>query len=287
MRGTIRRMPQKPQLEQLKRVAAYARVSTGKDAMLHSLSSQVSYYSKLIQEHGGWLFIGVYTDEAMTGTKDSRDGFQRLLADCHAGKVNMILTKSISRFARNTVTLLETVRELKSLGVDIVFEEQNIHTLSAEGELMLTILASYAQEESLSASENQKWRVRKGFENGELLNLRFLFGYCIVKGNIKVDESTATIVREIFNRVIAGDTFGSICRDLNTRGIPGALGGKWCDQRIRDIVGNEKYTGNAMLQKHYRNNHLEKKKCLNVGELPKFYAEATHPAMAVIRLNQL
>ena len=279
MSVTIRRMPQKPLLEQPKKVAAYARVSSGKDAMLHSLSSQVSYYIKLIQEHEGWLFIGVYTDEAMTGTKNNRDGFQSLLADCHAGKVNMILTKSISRFARNTVTLLETVRELKSLGVDIVFEEQNIHTLSAEGELMLTILASYAQEESLSASENQKWRVRKGFENGELLNWRFLFGYCIVKGNIKVDESTAPIVREIFKRVISGDTFGNICKDLNARGIPGALGGKWCDQRIRDIVGNEKYTGNAMLQKHYRNNHLEKKKCLNVGELPKFYAEATHPAI--------
>ena len=138
MTRTIRRMPQKPYLEQPKKVAAYARVSSGKDAMLHSLSSQVSYYSKLIQQHDGWLFIGVYTDEAVTGTKDSRDGFQRLLVDCRAGKVNMILTKSISRFARNTVTLLETVRELKSLGVDIVFEEQNIHTLSAEGVLWVT-----------------------------------------------------------------------------------------------------------------------------------------------------
>lgn len=279
MSGTIRRMPQKPLLEQPKKVAAYARVSSGKDAMLHSLSSQVSYYSKLIQEHEGWLFIGVYTDEAMTGTKDDRDGFQKLLADCRVGKINMILTKSISRFARNTVTLLETVHELKSMGVDIVFEEQGIHTLSTEGELMLTILASYAQEESLSASENQKWRIRKGFENGELLNWRFLFGYRIVKDNIEVDESTAPIVREIFLRVIAGDTFGNISKDLNARGIPGALGGKWCDQRIRDIAGNEKYTGNAMLQKHYRNNHLEKKKCLNAGELPKFYAEATHPSI--------
>jgi DNA invertase Pin-like site-specific DNA recombinase len=272
-------MPQKPKLEQPKKVAAYARVSSGKDAMLHSLSSQVSYYSKLIQDHEGWLYVGVYTDEAVTGTKDGRAGFQTLLTDCRVGKINMILTKSISRFARNTVTLLETVRELKSLGVDIVFEEQNIHTLSAEGELMLTILASYAQEESLSASENQKWRIRKGFENGELLNWRFLFGYRIAKDNIEVDESTAPIVCEIFRRVIDGDTFGNISKDLNTRGIPGALGGKWCDQRIRDIVGNEKYTGNAMLQKHFRNNHLEKKKCLNVGELPMFYAEATHPAI--------
>ncbi|MDD4475227.1 MAG: recombinase family protein [Eubacteriales bacterium] len=279
MPKVVRKMPQKPRLEQPKKVAAYARVSTGKDAMLHSLSSQVSYYSSLIQNHAGWLYVGVYSDEALTGTKDSRGGFQNLLADCRAGKVNLILTKSISRFARNTVTLLQTVRELKSLGVDIFFEEQNIHTISAEGELMLTILASYAQEESLSASENQKWRVRKGFEKGELVNLRFLFGYCISKDKIQIGPETAPIVREIFNRVIAGESLGSISRDLNTRGYSGALGGKWCVQRIREIVENEKYTGNAMLQKHYRNNHLEKKKCRNTGELPKYYAEDTHPAI--------
>lgn len=279
MPKSVRKLPQKPKLEQPKRVAAYARVSSGKDAMLHSLSSQVSYYSNLIQRHSGWLYVGVYSDEALTGTKENRDGFQRLLTDCRAGKVNMILTKSISRFARNTVTLLETVRELKAMEVDIFFEEQSIHTISAEGELMLTILASYAQEESLSASENQKWRVRKGFENGELLNWRFMFGYRISKNGIEIDPDTASIVREIFDRVVAGETFGTISRDLNKRGISGVLGGKWCVQRIRDIVGNEKYTGCAMLQKHYRNNHLEKKKCVNTGELPMFYAEETHPAI--------
>ena len=279
MPGTIRKMPQRPRLEQPKKVAAYARVSTGKDAMLHSLSSQVSYYSKLIQGHEGWLYAGVYSDEAVTGTKDGRDGFQRLLADCRTGKVNMILTKSISRFARNTVTLLETVRELKSLGVDVFFEEQNLQTMSAAGELMLTILASYAQEESLSASENQKWRVKKGFENGELLNWRFLFGYRIAKNSIEIDTETEPIVREIFDRVIAGETLGTISRDLNKRNIPGTLGGKWFVQRIRDIVSNEKYTGNALLQKRYRNNHLEKKICVNTGELPMFFAEETHPAI--------
>ena len=146
------------------RVAAYARVSSGKDAMLHSLSAQVSYYSTLIQANSEWTYCGVYADEAKTGTKDSRENFQRMLTDCRNGKIDLVITKSISRFARNTVTLLETVRELKSLGVDVYFEEQNIHTLSADGEMMLTILASYAQEESLSASENQKWRIRKNFE---------------------------------------------------------------------------------------------------------------------------
>ena len=128
-----------------KRVAAYARVSSGKEAMLYSLSAQVSYYAKLIQSNGGWEYVGVYADEAKTGTKDERENFQRLIADCKAGKVDMVITKSVSRFARNTVTLLETVRELKTIGVDVYFEEQNIHSASTDGELMLTILASFAQ----------------------------------------------------------------------------------------------------------------------------------------------
>ena len=279
MQKIIKKVAHPPKLERKKRVAAYARVSSGKDAMLHSLSSQVAYYSTLIQKHGDWEYAGVYADEAMTGTKECRDEFQRLLADCRAGRIEMILTKSISRFARNTVTLLEAVRELKSLGVDIFFEEQNIHTMSAEGELMLTILASYAQEESLSASENQKWRIRTGFENGELLNWRFLFGYRISKDGITVEEDTATIVREVFDRVIAGESFSAISKDLNARGFTCALGGKWCAQRIRETVSNEKYTGNAMLQKRYRNNHLEKKLLRNTGELPMYYAEGTHPAI--------
>ncbi|EYE89105.1 resolvase, partial [Fervidicella metallireducens AeB] len=159
-----------------KRVAAYARVSSGKDAMLHSLSAQISYYSSFIQKHIEWEFAGVYADEAITGTKDERPEFQRMLDDCRMGKIDMIITKSISRFARNTVTLLETVRELKDLNVDVYFEKENIHSLSGDGELMLTILASFAQEESRSVSENIKWRIRKGFKEGELVNLRFMYG---------------------------------------------------------------------------------------------------------------
>ena len=166
-----------PKLAQEFRVAAYARVSTENDSMRHSLSAQVSYYSNLIQNHPGWQYAGVYADNAYTGTKDCRAEFQRLLSDCRSGKINMVITKSISRFARNTVILLETVRELKSLGIDIYFEEQNIHSISNDGELMLTIIASYAQEESKSASDNQKWRIRKGFAEGELMCLRTILGY--------------------------------------------------------------------------------------------------------------
>ena len=170
MPKTITIVQKPPKLEQKKRVAAYARVSSGKDAMLHSLSAQVSYYSNMIQNHEDWLYVGVYADESKTGTRESRADFQRLIADCNAGKIDMVITKSISRFARNTVTLLQTVREFKKLGVDIFFEEQNIHTMSGDGELMMTILASYAQEESCSSSENQKWRIKRNFEKGQPWN---------------------------------------------------------------------------------------------------------------------
>ena len=261
------------------RVAAYARVSSGKDAMLHSLSAQVSYYSDMIQRHPGWLYCGVYADEALTGTKDSRESFQRLLSACRNGEVDMVITKSISRFARNTVTLLQSIRELKELGVDVFFEEQNIHTMSADGELMLTILASYAQEESRSASENQKWRVRKGFERGELINWRFMLGYDISKDGVTVNQEEAEIVRDIYRRFLAGESLSAIARYLNGAGIKGALGGHWKTEQIRQLLSNEKYTGNALLQKSFRNNHIEKQQRPNRGELPMYYAEGTHPAI--------
>lgn len=170
----------------------------------------------------------------------------------------------------------QTVREVKSLGIDVYFEEQHIHTISADGELMMTILASYAQEESLSASENQKWRVRKAFENGELINLRFLFGYSITADGVQINEKEAVIVREIFSRFNGGESMSSISRDLNAMGYRGALGGKWCAERMRNTLSNEKYLGNALLQKRYRNNHIEKKLVANKGELPMYYAEGTH-----------
>lgn len=262
-----------------KRVAAYARVSTDKHAMLHSLSAQVTYYSNLIQSRNDWEYKGVYTDEALTGTKDNRHAFQRMIDDCRNGHIDMIITKAVSRFARNTVTLLETVRELKSLGVDVYFEEERLHSLSGEGELMLTILASYAQEESLSASENQKWRIRKAFENGELINLRFLYGYIIRNGLIEINPHQAETVRYIFDAFLSGASMTGLAREMTERGETGELGGKWCEVRIRDILTNEKYTGNALLQKKYRNNHLEKKLLRNKGELPRFYAEGTHDAI--------
>ena len=267
-----------PRTIDVKRVAAYARVSSGKDAMLHSLSAQVSYYSRLIQNHPGWLYCGVYADEALTGTKDNRANFQRLLAACRNGEVDMVITKSISRFARNTVTLLESVRELKSQGIDVFFEEQNIHTMSADGELMLTILASYAQEESRSASENQKWRVRKNFEQGRPWNGAML-GYRQQNGKYVVVPHEAEIVRRIYAEYLAGKGCETIADELNADGILTRKGFSWHKTPVSKILRNANYTGSLLLQRYYSENHITKRKCVNDGELPKYIAEDTHDAI--------
>ena len=269
------KVPSQPKAE---RVAAYARVSSGKDAMLHSLSAQVSYYSSLIQNHPGWLYCGVYADEALTGTKENRENFQRLLAECRAGNIDLIITKSISRFARNTVVLLQTVRDLKSLGVDVYFEEQNIHSMNADGELMLTILASYAQEESLSASENQKWRVRRNFEEGKPWSGSVL-GYKYVDGVYIVKPEEAEIVRSIFADYLSGMGVEAIMKKLNAQGKTSRNGHAWCRSSVRKVLGNYSYTGNLLLQTTFRENHITKKTLPNRGELPMYHAENTHEAI--------
>lgn len=280
MAKTIRKLQHPVALQpKKKRVAAYARVSSGKDAMLHSLSAQVSYYSKFIQNQRDWEFVGVYADEALTGTKDARPEFQRLLADCRSGLIDAVITKSISRFARNTLTLLQTTRELKSLGIDVFFEEQNIHTNSGQGEMILTLLASVAQEESRTTSENCKWRIRSQFKDGELANLRFMYGYTITKGMVIINEEESAIVRKIFADYLDGKGCKQISQELRQKGIPGFWGGSWTPTRVLGILKNEKYAGNALLQKRYVADHLTKREVRNKGELSKFYAEATHPAI--------
>lgn len=264
-----------PKQPKATRVAAYARVSSGKDAMLHSLSAQISHYSETIQSHPGWLYAGVYSDEAKTGTKENRPGFQNLVRDCRAGKIDLVLVKSISRLARNTVTLLETVRELRSLGVDVYFEEQNIHTLSYEGELMLTILASYAQEEALSVSENQKWRVRKNFEDGRPWNCTML-GYRIEDGTFVIEPDEAAIVRRIFSMYLDGMGIQSIVNTLNAEGIRTRYGREFNHSGMQKILRNYAYTGNLLLQKTYREDCLTKKDYVNRGQRPQYHAAGTH-----------
>ena len=268
-----------PVIPKRKRVAAYARVSSAKDAMHHSLSAQVSYYSNLIQSRGEWKYAGVYADEAKTGTKDSRENFIQMLADCKNGKVDMIITKSISRFARNTITLLSVVRELKTIGVDVFFEEQNIHTLSADGELMLTILASYAQEESLSASENQKWRVRKNFQEGKPWNGTIL-GYRYSGGQLVIKPDEAETVRKIFRLYLSGWGYEKIAKKLMTDGDVTRFGHQnWEYCEVKRILKNYTYTGNLILQTTYRDNHINKKTLPNTGELPKYQVKNAHESI--------
>lgn len=283
MEKTIQKIQALPKIRGDKRVAAYARVSTEKDAMLHSLSAQVSYYSDLIQSHRGWKYVGVYADEGLTGTKADRDNFVRLVEDCKAGKIDIVITKSISRFARNTLTLLETVRELKLFGVDIYFEEQKIHSMSGDGELMLTILASYAQEESRSASENQKWRVQKNFKEGLPWNGACL-GYHLKNGVYEITEGEDEIVKRIFNDYLSGMGFHAIAKALNEEHILTRRGYKWTNDSVSLILNNYSYTGNLLLQSTYKDNYINKRKMKNNGELPMYHATDTHPAIIPIEV---
>jgi DNA invertase Pin-like site-specific DNA recombinase len=230
-------------------VAAYARVSGGKDEMLRSLAAQVSAYSELIQSRPDWDYAGVYADADETGTRDDRPEFQRLIADCRAGLIDAVITKAVSRFARNTVTLLETVRDLKERGIDVYFEEQNIHTDSADGELMLTILASYAQEESRSVSENCKWRIRHDFKEGKPSNNIRVYGYEYKAGKLTVIPEEAEVVRMIFVDYLSGLGRNAIMKKLTRLGIPTKCGGNWDESTVAGILTNEKVVGDMCLQK--------------------------------------
>ena len=274
----ITKLPTLPVLPKKRKVAAYARVSSGKDSMLNSLSQQVSYFSSKIQANKDWLYVGVYADEAYTGTKDDRSEFQRMLKDCKEGKIDLILTKSISRFARNTVTLLQAVRDLASIGVEIYFEEQNIYTLSSEGEFLITILASYAQEEARSVSENQLWRVKRNFENGIPWGA-WLYGYNVIKNEFYVNEEEAKVVKLIYQWFLEGMGKGGIATELNNRGIPAYFGGPWSTTSVMQILKNYDYTGNLLLQKTYRKDFMSKKDYINRGEKPKYHVEEHHEAI--------
>ena len=279
MEKTIRRIDKSMNIIPKKiRVAAYARVSSGKDAMLHSLSEQVSYYSGLIQHNPGWEYAGVYADEAITGTKENRAEFQRMLAACREGKIDLILTKSISRFARNTIYLLETVRELKALGVDIHFERERIHTMSRDGELMLSILTSFAQEESRSVSDNCKWRIRNGFKQG-VSTCHQMFGYRWVKGHHEIVPEEAAIVRMIFNDYLNGMGRGRILKIVLALDTHPRLGGKWTELYITRILTNEKYCGDLMLQKTFVVDPITKRRAVNHGELKRYYVRDAHEAI--------
>lgn len=279
MRKITKVEPAAPALPQRKRVAAYARVSMESERLLHSLSAQVSYYNELIQKNPAWEFAGVYADSGVSGTGTARRAeFLRLLSDCENGLIDIVLVKSISRFARNTVDLLETVRHLKSIGVEVRFEKENISALSGDRELMLSILASFAQEESRSLSENIKWAIRKGYENGAVRNC-MCYGYRVKDGELVIEPTEAAVVRNIFAWYLAGDSCYQICKKLNAAGAVSYYGKKFSGGVVNGIIRQEKYTGNMLAQKYYVENHITHRERKNAGELPMYYAEDTHPAI--------
>lgn len=282
-----RLIPALPKLEEKMKVCAYARVSTGKDSMLHSLAAQVNYYSSMIQSRNDWSYVGVYSDEAMTGTKSERPGFQRMMADALDGKINMIITKSISRFARNTVTLLESLRTLKEKNVDIFFEEQNIHSISAKGELMITLFASLAQEESRSVSENMKWRIKKEFEEGNLWGGADCYGYKVENKKFIINPEEAELVKRIFEMYVAGLGTQAIANKLNEEGIKPKFANLWNKSTINLILTNYNYTGDLILQKTFRENHLTKLTKINRGEFDKYLVSNHHEPIISKELFEL
>lgn len=263
--------------KQQKRVAAYARVSIDSERMLHSLSAQISYYSGYIQKHPQWIYAGVYADEGISGTRiEKRDEFNRMMKDCDEGMIDIILVKSISRFARNTVDLLKTVRHLKDLGIEVRFEKEQINSLSNDGELMLSILASFAQEESRSISENVQWAARKRFERGIPNGRVRVYGYRWEEDTLVIVPEECEIVKRIFREYLNGKSVRAIARELDKDGITTRAGCKWSDFSVRTILTNITYTGNMLLQKTFICDTINKKRKRNNGELPRYFVENTH-----------
>lgn len=267
-------------------VAAYARVSTEKEEQEDSFERQVEHYTTLIKAKSEWQFGGIYADPGITGTRaEKRPNFMKMIDDCRVGKIQKILVKSISRFARNTVDALSYIRELRDLGIGIYFESENIDTLTPGGEVLITILAAMAEQESRTMSTNIKWSYQKKFQQGEvILNTGLMLGYTKVgTGNDAeyiINEEEAEIVRRIYREYLAGVTVTRIAKALEDDGIPTKLGKKhWSVSVIQSILSNEKYTGNAVLGKTFKPDVLSKHRQRNNGQAPKYYAENTHPAI--------
>jgi site-specific DNA recombinase len=281
---TISRFTSAPIHEKRQRkVAAYARVSTDHAEQLTSYEAQVDYYTKFITDRTDWDLAGIYTDEGISATSTAkRDGFKKMVAAAIAGEIDLIVTKSVSRFARNTVDSLQTIRKLKEHGCEVFFEKENIWTFDSKGELLISIMSSLAQEESRSISENVTWGQRKRFSDGKVSvpYSRFL-GYDKGEdGTLKLNHAEAVVVRRIYAMFLEGSTPHTIAKTLTTEGIP-TPGGKqvWSQTTIKGMLTNEKYKGDALLQKSYTADFLTKKQVVNKGEIPQYYVEGAHEAI--------
>lgn len=266
------------------RTCGYARVSTDKDEQFTSYEAQVDYYTKYILAKPEWEFVKVYTDEGITGTNTKkRDGFNQMIEDAIDGKIDLIITKSVSRFARNTVDSLVTIRKLKEKGVEVYFEKENIWTLDSKGELLLTIMSSLAQEESRSISENVTWGKRKSASDGKIsLAYSNFLGYDKgPKGTLVVNDEQALLVKRIYREFMEGKTPFTIAHTLTAEGVttPSGKSTKWRVSTINSILSNEKYKGSALLQKTFTTDYLTKKMKVNEGEVPQYYVEESHEAI--------
>ena len=269
--------------ERLLRVAGYARVSTGDPEQLTSYEAQLDYYTKYIKQHREWEFVEVYADPGLSGTSlKKRGNFNRMIADALAGKIDMIIIKSISRYARNTVDAVDTIRKLKARGVDIFFETENIHTMDCNSEFIVSIMASVAQKESEDISQNVTWGHRKRFADGKMLMpYKSFLGYEKGSdGQPQIVEDEAEIVRQIYALFLEGKTFRQIAKHLMDQGVLTPRGNTaWSVSTVQSILKNEKYAGNALLQKKFTTDFLTKTIKVNEGEVPQYFVTNSHPAI--------
>ncbi|MBQ8923053.1 MAG: recombinase family protein [Oscillospiraceae bacterium] len=270
-------------LPRKKRVAAYARVSKETERLLHSVSEQVSYYNDLIQRNPEWEFAGIFADSGISGTRmEHRTEFQKLMQECENGNVDLILCKSISRFARNTALLLNTVRHLKEIGVEVRFEKENISTFSGDGELLLSLLASFAQEESRSISENVKWGIRKRFQAGTIgtANKHILgYRYDAQQDKYVIVPEEAETVRWMFQMYLNGISLRNIAENMNNAGCRSTLGNEFSEGSVRQLIFNEIYAGDLLRQKYVTSDPITKQKVTNRGELPQYLFTDCHEAI--------
>lgn len=271
-----------------KRVAAYCRVSTDREEQEHSFETQKTMYTEMIMMKPTWQMAGIYADEGITGTvAKKRPGFMKMIEDCRKGKIDMIVTKSVSRFSRNNLDCLMYVRELKQLGIPIIFEKEGINTIQVSSELLLTLFGALSQAESESISMNVKLGIRQSLKNG---NVRFSYktflGYRKgADGQPEIVPEQADIVRRIYNDFLAGATYLEIAKRLTEEKVPTMGGGnRWFSERIKSILKNEKYKGDALLQKTYITDPISKRVKKNNGELPMYYVENSHPAIIERRI---
>lgn len=266
---------------QKENVTYYARVSTDMNEQEESYEKQREYFENYIKLRPEWNYVEGYADQGISGTKaQQRPEFMRMIEDCRKGKINRILVKSISRFARNTVDTLHYIQELKELGVSVWFETQGIDTMTPNGEVLITILAALAEQESRTISTNVKWGYQKRFKDGKvIINHRFILGYTKVGKEYVVVEDEAKIVRRIFLDYLSGKSARQICDELNQEGIPTKRGCEWTPSTVLNMLSNEKYTGNAILGKTFQVDVLSKARVKNKGQGTLYYVENSHPGI--------